>query len=103
MAIANASMLDEATAAAEAMTLCRRVGKQSSTTIYVAADVLPQTIDVVRTRARSRWASPSSSGPAEAAADADCFAVLLQYPGAERRRARLSRARRQRCTRKVRW
>ena len=52
MAIANASMLDEATAAAEAMTLCQRAGKSASTTIYVADDVLPQTIDVVRTRAR---------------------------------------------------
>src|SRR5215831_9459457 len=51
-AVANASMLDEATAAAEAMTLCRRVGKNASNAIYVAADVLPQTIDVVRTRAR---------------------------------------------------
>ena len=52
LAIANASMLDEATAAAEAMTLARRVGKSASNAIWVADDVLPQTIDVVRTRAQ---------------------------------------------------
>ena len=52
MAIANASMLDEATAAAEAMTLCQRVGQQSSSTrFFVADDVFAQTLDVVRTRA----------------------------------------------------
>jgi glycine dehydrogenase len=81
MAIANASMLDEATAAAEAMTLCQRAGKSRSTTIYVADDVLPQTIDVVRTRAQPLGIT-LAVGPAIAAADADCFAVLLQYPGA---------------------
>src|SRR5882757_9098503 len=52
MAIANASMLDEATAAAEAMTLCLRAGKSKSMSIFVADDVLPQTIDVIRTRAQ---------------------------------------------------
>jgi glycine dehydrogenase len=51
MAIANASMLDEATAAAEAMALALRVGSHESRTFFVAADVLPQTLDVVRTRA----------------------------------------------------
>ena len=50
LAVANASMLDEATAAAEAMTLCQRVGRSKSRTFYVADDVLPQTYDVVRTR-----------------------------------------------------
>jgi glycine dehydrogenase len=82
MAIANASMLDEATAAAEAMALCRRMSQQSSRTIYVAADVLPQTIDVVRTRAGPLGIAVTV-GPADAAADADCFAVMLQYPGAD--------------------
>ena len=82
MAIANASMLDEATAAAEAMALCRRVSDQSSTTLYVAADVLPQTIDVVRTRAGPLGIAVTV-GTADAAADADCFAVMLQYPGAD--------------------
>ena len=81
MAIANASMLDEATAAAEAMTLCQRAGKSRSMSIYVADDVLPQTIDVIRTRAQPLGIT-LDVGPAMAAADADCFAVLLQYPGA---------------------
>jgi glycine dehydrogenase len=80
LAVANASMLDEATAAAEAMALARRVGKSSSTTIYLADDVLPQTSDVVRTRAAPLGLSVVV-GPAAAAADADCFAALLQYPG----------------------
>ena len=56
MAIAGASMLDEATSAAEAMTLAHRVGPSvkgsKPTTFFVADDVLPQTIEVVRTRAR---------------------------------------------------
>src|SRR5437773_8977744 len=80
MAIANASMLDEATAAAEAMALARRVGKSASTTIYVADDVLPQTLDVVRTRAAPLGLTVMV-GPATAATSADCFAALLQYPG----------------------
>jgi glycine dehydrogenase len=78
--VANASMLDEATAAAEAMALARRVGKSKSATIYVAADVLPQTIDVVRTRAAPLGLAVVV-GPAAAAANADCFAALFQYPG----------------------
>jgi glycine dehydrogenase len=80
LAVANASMLDEATAAAEAMTLARRVGRSQSATIYVAADVLPQSIDVVRTRAAPLGLSVVV-GPAAAAANADCFAALFQYPG----------------------
>ena len=51
MAIANASMLDEATAAAEAMTLAKRSVKSKSDTVIVASDVHPQTIEVIRTRA----------------------------------------------------
>jgi len=81
MAIANASMLDEGTAAAEAMTLCRRSGKHPSATFYVADCVLPQTIAVVRTRAEP-LAIEVKIGPAAAAATTDCFGVLLQYPGA---------------------
>jgi glycine dehydrogenase len=79
MAIANASMLDEATAAAEAMTFCRRCGKNPSQVFYVADSVLPQTIDVVRTRAEA-LALEVKTGPAAAAAAADCFGVLLQFP-----------------------
>ncbi|MEO7241456.1 MAG: glycine dehydrogenase (aminomethyl-transferring), partial [Variovorax sp.] len=51
MAVANASMLDEATAAAEAMTLARRSSKSKSPVFLVAGDCHPQTIDVLRTRA----------------------------------------------------
>ncbi|NCO46527.1 MAG: glycine dehydrogenase (aminomethyl-transferring), partial [Vibrio sp.] len=51
MDIANASLLDEATAAGEAMTLCKRAGKSKSNVFFVADDVHPQTIEVVKTRA----------------------------------------------------
>ena len=79
MAIANASMLDEATAAAEAMSLCRRSAKNSGRMFYVADSVLPQTLAVVRTRAEP-LAIEVKTGPAAAAAGADCFGLLLQYP-----------------------
>src|SRR6218665_4035098 len=52
MAIANSSMLDEATAAAEAMTLAARAGKSKSTRFIVCHDVLPQTLEVIQTRAK---------------------------------------------------
>ncbi len=80
MAIANASMLDEATAAAEAMTLALRVGKSKSNTFFVADDVLPQTLQVVRTRAEPLGITVAT-GPVNAAGNAGAFAVLLQYPG----------------------
>jgi len=82
MAIANASMLDEGTAAAEAMTLCRRSGKNTGQIFYVADSVLPQTLAVVRTRAEP-LAIEVKTGPAAAAASTDCFGVLLQYPAAD--------------------
>ncbi len=81
MAIANASMLDEATAAAEAMTLALRVGKSASKRFFVADDVFPQTLDVVQTRARPLDVEVVV-GPAADAAASGAFAVLLQYPGA---------------------
>ncbi len=81
MAIANASMLDEATAAAEAMTLCLRMSKGKSKRFFVAADVFPQTADVVRTRAQPLGIE-IVTGSSDAAAAAGAFAVLLQYPGA---------------------
>ncbi|HEX4883839.1 MAG TPA: aminomethyl-transferring glycine dehydrogenase, partial [Casimicrobiaceae bacterium] len=82
MAIANASMLDEATAAAEAMALCLRAGSSAGRTLFVADDVFAQTLDVVRTRAAPLGIA-IVTGPAEHAADHDAFAVLLQYPGAD--------------------
>ena len=84
MDIAGASMLDEATAAAEAMTLALRIGgdasRTGSTTFFVADDVLPQTLEVVRTRAAPLGITVDT-GPAEAAAGSGAFAALLQYPG----------------------
>lgn len=80
LAMANASMLDEATAAAEAMTLAMRVGKSKSTRFFVADDVLPQTLEVVRTRAQPLGIEVVT-GPAEQAGGAQAFAALLQYPG----------------------
>jgi glycine dehydrogenase len=82
MAIAGSSMLDEATAAAEAMTLAMRVGKSKSTTLFVADDVLPQTLEVIRTRATPIGVEVVV-GAAEDAAHAQAFAVLLQYPGVD--------------------
>ncbi|MEP7182869.1 MAG: aminomethyl-transferring glycine dehydrogenase [Betaproteobacteria bacterium] len=82
MAIANASMLDEATAAAEAMTLCQRMAKSKNARFFVAADVFAQTQDVVRTRAQPLGIDVVV-GPAADAATAGAFAVLLQYPGAD--------------------
>ena len=80
MSIANASMLDEATAAAEAMTLCLRMTKTQSKKLFVADDVLPQTIDVIRTRARPLGIEVVT-GVAPSADGGTWFAALLQYPG----------------------
>ncbi|WP_395398931.1 aminomethyl-transferring glycine dehydrogenase [Pseudoduganella sp. UC29_106] len=82
MNIANASMLDEGTSAAEAMTLIQRVGKSKSNTFYVANDVLPQTLEVVQTRAEPLGITVKTFNPAELAGVTDAFGVLLQYPGA---------------------
>ncbi|HEY5800576.1 MAG TPA: aminomethyl-transferring glycine dehydrogenase [Burkholderiaceae bacterium] len=86
MAIANASMLDEGTAAAEAMTLIQRVGKSNAKTFLVARDVLPQTLEVVRTRAEPLGIEVVEFDPADAqnvARDTDCFGMLFQYPGVD--------------------
>ncbi|WP_058616508.1 aminomethyl-transferring glycine dehydrogenase [Tepidimonas taiwanensis] len=84
MDIANASMLDEATAAAEAMTLARRSVKAPGQTIIVSADCHPQTIEVVQTRARPLGITVLVTHSAEEWAQAlqrdDYFAVLTQYP-----------------------
>jgi glycine dehydrogenase len=81
MGIANASMLDEGTAAAEAMTLIQRVSKSKSNVFYVADDVLPQTLEVIQTRAKPLDIVVKTFHPAELAAVGECFGVLLQYPG----------------------
>ena len=79
MPIANASMLDEATAAAEAMTLALRVGKSKSTTLCVDTQVLPQTLAVIQTRAQALGLEVCRCTVAEALQH-DSFAVVLQYP-----------------------
>jgi glycine dehydrogenase len=83
MPIANASMLDEATAAAEAMTLAKRSVKSKSNTFIVAGDCHPQTIEVIQTRAKPLGIAVvlANSAPEwEAALKGDYFAVLAQYP-----------------------
>ncbi|MBI3369149.1 MAG: glycine dehydrogenase (aminomethyl-transferring), partial [Burkholderiales bacterium] len=80
MAIANASMLDEATAAAEAMTLAKRSVKSKSDTIIVAADCHPQTIEVIRTRAAPLGLTVRVGVVPSLMEEHDCFAVIAQYP-----------------------
>jgi len=79
MEIANASLLDEGTAAAEAMTLAKRSCKSKSNLFFVSADCHPQTIAVVRTRAEALGIDVQVGDDA-AALKADAFGVLLQYP-----------------------
>ncbi|HZC73052.1 MAG TPA: aminomethyl-transferring glycine dehydrogenase [Jatrophihabitans sp.] len=79
--VAGASVLDEATAAAEAMALARRASKTGDTFV-VDADALPQTIDVVRTRATALGLQVVVHDLAEPLPAADIFGVLVQYPGA---------------------
>ncbi|MDV7103828.1 aminomethyl-transferring glycine dehydrogenase [Vibrio sp. TH_r3] len=79
MEIANASLLDEATAAGEAMTLCKRAGKNKSKTFFVADDVHPQTIEVVKTRA-AFIGFDVVIGSIDSLAEQDAFGALLQYP-----------------------
>lgn len=80
MEIANASLLDEATAAAEAMTLCKRAGKSKSNVFFVADDVHPQTIEVVKTRAKF-IGFEVLVGSLESLPEQDVFGALVQYPG----------------------
>ncbi|MBD8626881.1 aminomethyl-transferring glycine dehydrogenase [Oxalobacteraceae sp. CFBP 8753] len=82
MGIANSSMLDEGTAAAEAMTLIQRVGKSASKVFYVADDVLPQTREIIETRALPIGVEVRTIAAADVESlDETCFGVLLQYPG----------------------
>ena len=79
MAIANSSLLDEATAAAEAMTLARRSGKSRSNVFFASRDVHPQTLEVLHTRAEAMGILLHVGADADAAS-VDSFGVLLQYP-----------------------
>ncbi|EER61123.1 glycine dehydrogenase [Acidovorax delafieldii 2AN] len=83
MPIANASMLDEATAAAEAMTLAKRSVKSKSNTFVISGDTHPQTIEVIQTRAAPIGITVvvvNSAQEWEAALAGDFFAALMQYP-----------------------
>jgi glycine dehydrogenase len=85
MQIANASLLDEATAAAEAMTMARRISKAKGNVFFVDEATFPQTIDVIRTRAAYFGFELMIGRPEEAASAAnehDLFGALLQYPNA---------------------
>lgn len=83
---AGSSLLDEATAAAEAMALSRRVGKVKEGVFLIDADCLPQTIAVIQTRAEPTGVevvvADLSGGIPEEVAERGVFGVLLQYPGA---------------------
>jgi len=79
MDIANASLLDEATAAAEAMTLAKRSSKNKSNVFFVDHAVHPQTLELLHTRAKPLGIE-LHIGPAQQAIDTDCFALLVQYP-----------------------
>ncbi|MCX7277873.1 MAG: aminomethyl-transferring glycine dehydrogenase [Burkholderiales bacterium] len=84
MPIANASMLDEATAAAEAMALAKRSAKSKSNVFIVAGDCHPQTIEVIQTRAKPLGIEVKVSTAVvtlpQLMASGDFFGVLAQYP-----------------------
>jgi glycine dehydrogenase len=82
--VANASLLDEASAAAEAMTLARRAaGGGPGRGVFLAdADCLPQSLDVLRTRAEPLGIELRVAPVTEETSFEDVFGVLLQYPGA---------------------
>jgi glycine dehydrogenase len=80
MAIANASMLDEATAAAEAMTLARRSVRSKSNNFIVAGDCHPQTIEVVQTRAKPLGINVIVGFAPKLMEENEYFGVLAQYP-----------------------
>ena len=78
---ANASLLDESTAVAEAVTLMRRRATVESKRVVVDADCLPQTIAVLQTRLRPLGLEPVVADLREGLPDGECFGVVQQYPG----------------------
>jgi glycine dehydrogenase len=79
--VANASLLDEATAAAEAMALCERAAQTKSKAFFVDHETHPQTLALLRTRAEPLGWSLVVGDPAKDLDKADVFGALLQYPG----------------------
>lgn len=82
MDLASASLLDEGTAAAEAMTLCMRMAKSKGRKFFVDQQCLPQTLAVIQTRSEPLDIDVVVGDPATLG-EHDCFGVLLQYPGAD--------------------
>jgi glycine dehydrogenase len=80
--LANASLLDEATSAAEAMAVARRASKAEANRFVVDADVFPQTIATLRTRAEPLGIEIVVADLADGLPAGGCFGVLAQYPGA---------------------
>ncbi|WP_018718698.1 aminomethyl-transferring glycine dehydrogenase [Arhodomonas aquaeolei] len=84
MEIANASLLDESTAAAEAMTLCQRVNRRNRGNVFIVdANCHPQTIDVLRGRAAPLGIEVEVRDPGQGLPESGFFGVLLQYPGTD--------------------
>ncbi len=79
--VANASLLDEATAAAEAMSLAERSSRVKTKAFFVDSDVHPQTLAVLRTRSEPLGWSLIVGNPATDLDKADVFGAILQYPG----------------------
>ncbi|MFP3901703.1 MAG: aminomethyl-transferring glycine dehydrogenase [Acidimicrobiia bacterium] len=79
--IANASLLDEGTAAAEGMTLARRSTRHDGNVFFVDAECHPQTVAVVATRAEPLGIEIAVGDPATDLTPGECFGVLLQHPG----------------------
>ena len=83
MELANASLLDEATAAAEAMAMSRRLSKSNSNQVFIDQDCHPQTIAVMQTRASSFGYDTIVGDPYQDLKNQQFFAILVQYPGSK--------------------
>jgi glycine dehydrogenase len=83
MEVANASLLDEGTAAAEAMTMAHRIGKGKRNVLLVANDCHPQTIEVIKTRARPLGIEIVEQDPQEFDPSENTCGILLQYPNTD--------------------
>jgi glycine dehydrogenase len=83
MELANASLLDEATAAAEAMAMSRRLSKSESNSAFIDQDCHPQTIAVMQTRAQSLGFDTIVGNPYQQLENQDFSAILVQYPGSK--------------------
>ncbi len=80
LAVSGASLLDEATAAGEAMTLARRATRNKSSSFVVDSDVYPQTLSVLRTRAEPLGIDIVVADLSQGLPEGDAFGVLVQYP-----------------------